>query len=84
MGSTLGAPAPQTMGGAFDALAERAIISEPLRDRLEAAVGFRNVAVHSYQTIDWAIVHTITHERLEGFRLFARAIVDFGSGLRNA
>ncbi len=72
--SSTGASAPHTMEGAFDALAEQAVISEALRDRLKAAVGFRNIVVHSYQAIDWAIVHNITHERLEDFRLFARAI----------
>lgn len=75
--SSTGAAAPHTMGGAFDALAEREVIPAPLRDRLKAAVGFRNIAVHSYQAIDWAIVHTITHERLEDFRLFASAIASF-------
>jgi len=65
------------MGGAFDALAELGVISEALRDRLKSAVGFRNIAVHSYQAIDWAIVHAITHERLDDFRVFAKAIADF-------
>ncbi len=75
--STTGVTAPHTMGGAFDALAELGVISEALRDRLKSAVGFRNIAVHSYQAIDWAIVHAITHERLDDFRVFAKAIADF-------
>ena len=42
-------PAPQTMGEAFDLLCAEGIIDAGLRDRMRAAVGFRNVAVHSYQ-----------------------------------
>jgi len=70
-------PAPQTMGEAFDALEAEGIITDALRQRMRAAVGFRNVAVHSYQAIDWAIVHTITHEGLEDFRAFAKAVASY-------
>ncbi|MFV8836420.1 type VII toxin-antitoxin system HepT family RNase toxin [Aquisalimonas sp. APHAB1-3] len=68
-------PAPQTMGETFDLLCAEGIIEPALRDRMRAAVGFRNVAVHSYQAIDWNIVHTITHEGLADFKAFARSIV---------
>jgi len=43
---------------------------------VRAAVGFQNVAVHSYQAIDWDIVQTITHQGLADFRAFAKAIAD--------
>ncbi|MBK1735814.1 hypothetical protein CKO15_11100 [Halorhodospira abdelmalekii] len=67
-------PAPQTMGEAFDLLCAEGIIDAEVRDRMRAAVGFRNVAVHSYQAIDWDIVHHITHEGLTDFRAFARSM----------
>jgi uncharacterized protein YutE (UPF0331/DUF86 family) len=67
-------PAPQTMGDAFDSLAAAGIISAGLSKRLRGAVGFRNIAVHSYQAIDWDIVHAITHHGLEDFRQFAAAV----------
>ena len=41
---------------------------------MQAAVGFRNIAVHSYQTIGWDIVHAITWKQVYDFRLFARAV----------
>jgi len=44
--------------------------------RLKGAVGFRNVAVHAYRSIDWQIVHSITHERLDDFQQFARSVPD--------
>lgn len=65
-------PAPQTMGEAFDLLAEEGVISTSLAARMRSAVGFRNIAVHNYQAVDWDIVHAITHEGLEDFQSFAR------------
>ncbi len=66
--------APQSMGEAFDLLAAEGVISSTLKDRMRAAVGFRNVAVRQYQDINWAIVHDITEGGLEDFRQFARAM----------
>jgi len=37
-------------------------------------VGFRNIAVHAYRTIDWNIVFDIIQNRLTDFREFARAV----------
>ena len=67
-------PAPQTMGQAFDALARLGAIDDALAKRMKAAVGFRNIAVHSYQTVNWDIVFAISHGGLEDFRDFARAM----------
>ncbi|EAR23485.1 type VII toxin-antitoxin system HepT family RNase toxin [Nitrococcus mobilis] len=66
--------APQTMGEAFEGLAKLGLISEALSLRMKAAVGFRNIAIHQYQSIDWDIVHAITWKGLEDFRNFARAM----------
>lgn len=68
------ARAPTTMGEAFEALVTQSLISEPLGKRLRAAVGFRNIVVHSYQSIDWTIVHALTYAGVEDFRAFAAAI----------
>jgi len=67
-------PPPQTMGEAFELLAAEGIISVALSKRMRAAVGFRNVAIHSYDAINWDIVHAITHDGLEDFRSFAAGI----------
>jgi uncharacterized protein YutE (UPF0331/DUF86 family) len=61
-------PSPDTMAAAFDHLREMHVLDAPLAKRLKGAVGFRNVAIHAYRDIDWAIVHSITHERLDDFR----------------
>lgn len=64
-------PAPRTMGESFELLAAEGIIDASLAERMRVAVGFRNVAVHSYRSVDWSIVHTITHEGSADFRDFA-------------
>lgn len=73
-------PAPETMGGAFEALATTGVLDAELASRMRAAVGFRNVAIHSYQEIDWAIVFAIAHDHVVDFERFARAVVDYLDG----
>ncbi|WP_272506911.1 type VII toxin-antitoxin system HepT family RNase toxin [Salinibacter ruber] len=76
-------PSPETMAEAFDHLQEMGVLSEELAHRLQGAVGFRNVAVHAYRSIDWTIVHSISHERLGDFRAFAHQVMrhlDLSSG----
>lgn len=68
-------PSPDTMAEAFGRLRDMGLLPGDLADRLKGAVGFRNVAIHAYRSIDWAIVHTITHERLDDFREFARLVM---------
>ena len=46
------ASAPETMAQAFDTLADLNVIEPELAGRMKKAVGFRNIAVHSYQAID--------------------------------
>lgn len=75
LAGTEGAP-PETMGATFDALERAGILEHRLASRMRAAVGFRNVVIHSYQEIDWAIVFAIARERLVDFEDFAHAVVD--------
>ena len=67
-------PAPTTMAGAFEALHTLHILPPDLANSMKKAVGFRNVAVHNYQEIDWGIVFHICHHTLDDFRAFAQAI----------
>lgn len=66
--------APSTMADNFAILQEANVITPALADRMMKAVGFRNIAVHSYQTIDWSIVYQICTRHLDDFRQFAKAI----------
>lgn len=66
-----GLPPPDTMGQAFEQLAATHSLNASLATRLRKAVGFRNLAVHSYSAIDWAIVHAIATRHLDDFARFA-------------
>lgn len=68
-------PAPDTMGQTFDVLADAGIITTELAVRLKKAVGFRNIAVHNYEAIDWEIVHAIATRHVNDFAAFAAAVV---------
>lgn len=65
---------PETMGAAFDALASLGVLSPETAVRMKKAVGFRNIAVHNYRTLDWKIVYAICHNRLGDFTKFAQAV----------
>lgn len=68
-------PPPETMGNTFDILAKTGVIPEELALCLKKAVGFRNIAVHNYEAIDWAIVHTIASRHIDDFTEFARLVL---------
>lgn len=72
--SQLDQSVPETMGQAFDQLAVAGHIPADLALRMKKAVGFRNIAVHNYSNIDWAIVHAIATRHLGDFEAFARAM----------
>ncbi|MCP5352924.1 MAG: DUF86 domain-containing protein [Chromatiales bacterium] len=71
----LDGPAPQTMGESFDELARVGVLDAEIAGSLKKAVGFRNVAVHNYDAIDWAIVMSICRDKVPDFRRFAEQIV---------
>ena len=66
---------PQESRDAFRLLEEAGLLSDELSARMQAMVGFRNVAVHGYQKLNLAIVHAILNERLDDFRQFAKVMV---------
>lgn len=66
---------PQESREAFGMLCEEGVIDGSLRDRLQAMVGFRNVAVHDYRRLNLAIVRSILETRLEDFRAFGKALL---------
>lgn len=66
--------APATMGEALTTLARMSVIEDSVATNLRRAVGFRNIAVHNYEKVDWEIVHAICDNHLDDFRQFASAI----------
>lgn len=67
--------APTTMAATFEALYALHILPRDLADSMKRSMGFRNIVVHNYQEIDWEIVFTICHHKLDDFRAYAQAIV---------
>jgi uncharacterized protein YutE (UPF0331/DUF86 family) len=65
---------PETMGAVFDALVSVGVLSPEIAVRMKKAVGFRNIAVHNYRTLDWKIVHAICRSGLGDFAEFAKAV----------
>ena len=68
---------PNTMGETFDGLAQAGVIDAALALRMKKAVGFRNVAVHAYERIDWQIVYMIATRDQDDFRHFAAAVAQW-------
>lgn len=71
------APPPNTMGETFDLLARENMIPASLAENLKKSVGFRNIAVHNYDALDWQIVHAIATRHLSDFNAFAKAISQY-------
>lgn len=67
-------PPPDTMGQTFDLLAQEGVLNIELASSLKKSVGFRNIAVHNYENINWGIVHSIVKCHLADFSEFARVV----------
>jgi len=71
----LGYGIPQNSADAFRKLFEHGVISEDLFERMKKMTAFRNIAVHQYQSINYAIVKSIVTQRLDDFYEFNAAII---------
>ncbi len=66
---------PQGSREAFALLEEAGWIEPHLSGRMQAMVGFRNIAVHDYQKLNLEIVRSILENHLNDFRAFSSVIV---------
>ncbi len=64
---------PDSLKAHFTILQRQGVIDVDLGARLEAMVGFRNIAVHDYEAIDVRILERIVAERLGDLEAFADA-----------
>jgi uncharacterized protein YutE (UPF0331/DUF86 family) len=71
--------APTTMGDVFSTLQTLGAITPATCESMQKAVGFRNVAVHNYDVINWEIVFAICKKFLVDFRRFAKEITDYNT-----
>ena len=67
-------PAPTTIGEAFQKLENLKMIDEKLFEKLKKAVGFRNIAIHEYEKINWEIAYKITHDHLDDLKKFGKLV----------
>jgi len=72
-------PVPQTMAESFEVLAQKNFIERSMADRLKKATGFRNLAVHEYDKINWIIVFKILENQLDDFRKFGALLEKFAA-----
>lgn len=68
---------PQNSRESFEILAQAKIIDAVLSDKMRRMVGFRNVAIHEYQTLSLDIVESILQNDLADFNLFTKKILHF-------
>jgi uncharacterized protein YutE (UPF0331/DUF86 family) len=66
---------PRKSRDAFQYLEEANVIDGDLSKALKNMVGFRNIAVHDYQSIDLAILQTIIEKHLNDFLEYTKMII---------
>lgn len=68
---------PKTLKDSFQILHQNKIINVQTRDQMERMVGFRNIAVHNYQAIDFNILKSILTKHLPDLEIFCEQIVNY-------
>jgi uncharacterized protein YutE (UPF0331/DUF86 family) len=66
---------PTTAADAFAELAKLELIERGLAQRLQRAVGFRNVLVHEYTEVDWKIVMRVIRTDTRDLSAFGKAVL---------
>jgi uncharacterized protein YutE (UPF0331/DUF86 family) len=70
-------PPPMSMKDAFYQLQMLEILSKKTSEKMQQSVGFRNIAIHEYDDINWEIVFSILYHHIEDFRAYAKEIFDW-------
>jgi uncharacterized protein YutE (UPF0331/DUF86 family) len=66
---------PTTAADAFAELAQLELVERGLAQRLQRAVGFRNVLVHEYTEVDWKIVMRVIRTDTRDLAAFGKAVL---------
>ena len=78
--ASLSLPTPQSGRAALSTLADASVIGRDLATALQQAVGFRNIIVHQYMTIDYDLVHDALQNDLGDMEIF---LVEISAFLRS-
>lgn len=65
---------PSDMRNSFALLQQSSLITPELSERLQSMIGFRNIAVHEYRELDFAIVESVIAGDLDDLLAFAEEI----------
>jgi uncharacterized protein YutE (UPF0331/DUF86 family) len=68
---------PMTMAESFGYLHQAGIIRKQTAEKLQKSVGFRNIAVHAYRSIDWDVVYSVITRHLKDFQDYAGEIMEW-------
>lgn len=68
---------PTSSGESFQRLAEEKIITHQLCGKMQKMVGFRNIAIHQYQTLNIDIVIAVITTNLADLEIFTDSIMAF-------
>lgn len=66
---------PQNSRESFEILAQNEYIDEILSTKMKKMVGFRNVAIHEYHTLNMDIVESIIQHNIGDFQSFTQRIL---------
>ncbi len=66
---------PQNAREAFTVLEQDGLISPKLMGKLQAMVGFRNIAVHDYTDLDLEVVRSIVDHNLDDLLEFNKTVL---------
>lgn len=66
---------PQSARDVFTLLAQAGRIEQPLAEALQRMVGFRNIAMHDYQTLQLPITVAIIEKHLDEFLDYSKALL---------
>lgn len=65
---------PGSLGGLFDTLYEKKVITCNTKEIMRSMVGFRNLIVHEYIRLDMNKVYTVFNSQLDDFSEFLKEI----------
>lgn len=67
---------PKTSRDAFKILQDEGMLGKSLAISLMNMVGFRNIAVHDYQSLDMNILQSIIEKHLDDFLTFTKVVLE--------
>ena len=66
---------PQNSRDSFDLLAQAKLIDDQMQLKMKHMVGFRNLAVHEYHTLDLNIIDSMIKNNLSDFEDFTKNVL---------